>query len=158
MRLRLELMSIGVAVLMTAVSGGLAWRYISAEMSFDRDERALSLVTTSDLVPVRLAPVVDLPTGAHGHYRSRPGAQIAVLTVSSLPPASNRSVYRAWVSAAQQWFSLGTLTLDVTGASRLISEGRQLAGAPDVVEVTLESTNIGSAPGGQPVLVWSATR
>jgi len=140
---------------MTSVSGGLAWRYTAAAMSFDRDERALSLVTTSDLDPVRLAPVVDLPAGAHGHYRARPGAQIAVLSVSNLPPAPAGSAYRGWASTADHWTPLGTLMLNDVGASRVIGEGPALATPPDVVEVTLESTSTGAAPAGQPVLIWS---
>lgn len=155
MKLRIELMAVGIAAVMTAVSGGLTWRYVAAQMGFERDERALSLVTTSDLVPVRLEPVIDLPAGAHGHYRARLGSQIAVLTVSSLPPAPAGFSYRGWVSEAGQWFSLGTLSLDERGASRLISEGPQLATQPDVVEVTLESNEIAAAPAGQPVLMWS---
>lgn len=156
MKLRVELMALGVAVVMTALSSGLTWRYVTAQMSFDRDERALALVTTSDLVPVRLEPMVDLPAGAHGHYRARPGAQIAVLTVSSLPQAPAGSGYRGWVSEAGQWLSLGTLTLDEAGASRLIAEGPQLATAPDIVEVTVESNTPGLAPTGTPMLLWSA--
>jgi RNA polymerase sigma factor (sigma-70 family) len=158
MKLRVELMSIGVAVLMTAVSSGLAWRYVAAETGFDRDERALSLVTTSDLVPVRLAPVVDLPAGAHGHYRSRAGAETAVLTVSNLPPAPHGSMYTGWASTADNWTALGTLMLDDSGAGRLISEAPGLATPPDEVEVTLESNTTGSAPAGQTVLAWSATQ
>jgi RNA polymerase sigma-70 factor (ECF subfamily) len=157
MKLRVELMAMGVAVVMTAVSSGLTWRFVATQMSFERDERALSLVTTSDLVPVRLEPVVDLPAGAHGHYRARPGVQTAVLTVSGLPPAPAGSSYRGWLSEAGQWFPLGTLNLDEAGASRLISEGLQLSTQPDVVEVTLESDEIASAPAGQRVLVWSAS-
>lgn len=154
-KLRIELMAVGVAVVMTAVSGGTIWRYFAAEMSFQRDERALALVTTSDLVPVRLEPVVDLPAGAHGHYRARTGAQVAVLTVSNLPPAPAGSAYRGWVSEAGQWFPLGTLSLDDAGASRLITEGPQLATQPDAVEVTLESNETASVPAGHAVLVWS---
>jgi RNA polymerase sigma-70 factor, ECF subfamily len=157
LKLRVELMSLGVAVLLAGLSGGLAWRSFNAQLGYDRDERALALVTTSDLVPLRLAPApaAELPAEAHGHYRSRPDAPIAVLTVSSLPPAPAGAFYQAWMATAGQWTSLGILHLDETGATRLISEGQALAAAPDVVQVTLEAAQGHPAPTGRTVLIWS---
>jgi RNA polymerase sigma-70 factor (ECF subfamily) len=159
LKLRVELMTLGVAVLLAGLSVGLALRSFNAQMGYDRDERALALVTTSDLVPLRLEPAsasaVQLPAEAHGHYRSRLGADIAVLTVSSLPPAPAGGVYQAWVSTNGQWTSLGILHLDTTGGTRLIGEGSGLAAAPDVVQVTLESAKGSPTPTGQTVLIWS---
>jgi hypothetical protein len=43
---------------MTVVSGGLTWRYVVAQWSFDAHERALTLVRTSYLVPLQLEPDV----------------------------------------------------------------------------------------------------
>ena len=95
LKLRVELMTLGVAVLLVGLGSGQALKSLNAQLGYDRDERALALVTTSDVIPLRLAPVpaaANLPAGAHGHYRSRPGADIAVLTVSGLPPSPESTV------------------------------------------------------------------
>ena len=158
LKLRVELMTLGVAVLLVGLGSGQALKSLNAQLGYDRDERALALVTTSDVIPLRLAPVpaaTNLPAVAHGHYRSRPGADIAVLTVSGLPPSPESTVYQAWVSSAGQWTSLGVLHLDATGATRIIAEGPALAAAPDVVEVTLEPASSGPLPTGPAVLTWS---
>ena len=158
LKLRVELMTLGVAVLLVGLGSGQALKSLNAQLGYDRDERALALVTTSDVIPLRLAPVpaaANLPAVAHGHYRSRPGADIAVLTVSGLPPSPESTVYQAWVSSAGQWTSLGVLHLDATGATRIIAEGPALAAAPDVVEVTLEPASGGPLPTGPAVLTWS---
>jgi RNA polymerase sigma factor (sigma-70 family) len=159
LKLRVELMTLGVAALLAGLSGGLALRSFDAQLGYDRDERALALVTASDLVPLRLtpAPAAELPAEVHGHYRSRPGTDIAVLTVSSLPPSPAGAVYQAWVSTAGQWTSLGILHLDETGGARLISEGPVLAAAPDVVRVTVEPAAGHPTPSGPTVLTWSST-
>ena len=72
---------------------------------------ALRLVTSSDVVPRRMAA----PTGTraesetHGNYRSRPGVPLAVLTFSHFTPAPAGRAYQAWGEFGGRWFLLGTV-------------------------------------------------
>src|SRR5436309_1496225 len=64
----------------------LGIRYRSEHGTLARYDRALSMVTASDSVNLRLAPVAGTPEETHARYRARPGA-IAVVTFSKFPPA-----------------------------------------------------------------------
>ncbi len=65
LKLRVELMSLGVVVLMTAISGGLGWWSLNTQLGYDRDERALALVTHPAFCSCRSwpgSPATRLPT------------------------------------------------------------------------------------------------
>ncbi len=47
-----------------------------------RLDRALRLVTNSEVVPRRLGPAPGINAAAHGNYRGRSGVDLAVLTLS----------------------------------------------------------------------------
>src|SRR5579859_6058709 len=66
--LRLQLAPIAASLLGLGLAL-VGFRYVQAQMAFERDERALSLVTTSDLAPLRLVPTAsaDVPAGAHAN-------------------------------------------------------------------------------------------
>jgi hypothetical protein len=97
---------------------------------------------------------------AHGNYRGRPGVDLAVLTLSYLPPAPEGQEYRAWASHGGRWTLLGRVQLDNDGRSLIIAEGPSLATPPDQLQVTLEPVgnraDAGAAPTGPPVLGWPA--
>src|SRR5213080_794213 len=65
----------------------LGVRYRSEHATLERYDRALSMVTASDSVNLRLGPLSGTPEEAHARYRGRPGVGIAVVTFSKLPPA-----------------------------------------------------------------------
>ncbi len=140
-----------------ALVGFLAFlgiRY-QAELAIrQRDERALSLLTTSDLEAIRLAPTPGVPEKAHGHYRSRAGTEIAVLGLSHFPPAPAGKIYQGWVLHEGTWTSLGTVQPDVDGNAHLIAEGPELAVPPEAVQVTLEPGGGSPAPRGSVVIAW----
>src|SRR5216684_5745227 len=72
-------------------------RYMQTQTTLDLDERALTLVTRSELAPLRLgAATSDLPAGAHATYRSRAGSNLAVLTAEGMPVPSVGTTYQAW--------------------------------------------------------------
>ncbi|MDR3633250.1 MAG: sigma-70 family RNA polymerase sigma factor [Isosphaeraceae bacterium] len=119
-----------------------------------RDEAALRLVTSSDVVPRRLAATPGTPAATHGNYRGRPGVPMAVTTFSSLPPAPRGEVYHAWGLYSGRWNSLGTITPNTQGSALLITEGAFLATPPTALKVTLESTGTPSTPTGPNVIVW----
>jgi RNA polymerase sigma-70 factor (ECF subfamily) len=147
-----SLLAVGVAV--------VGVRLVQSDTAYQRDERALSLVTTSELVPLRLTPAPAsaglLPGDAHANYRGRDGNRLAVLTVEHLPAAGSGQTYQAWVRHGQTWTSLGTFTVQADGAARLIAEDAALAVLPDRVVVTVEPSGGSSAPGPNVLLTWPA--
>ena len=119
-----------------------------------RDEAALRLVTSSDIVPRRLVAAAGTPVETHGNYRGRPGVAMAVTTFSRLRPAPAGHVYRAWGMFGGRWHLLGTVRPDAGGSDLLISEGSHLATPPSAVKLTLEPSGTSTDPTGQPVIVW----
>ncbi len=133
-------------------------RYMQSQATLDRDERALTLVTMSELAPLRLtAATTDLPAGAHATYRSRAGSNLAVLTTEGLPAPSVGTTYQAWVRERDQWTSLGTFSPDGDGTVRLIAENSVLASSPNAVEITVESAGGSQTPSDTVVLRWLTT-
>jgi RNA polymerase sigma-70 factor (ECF subfamily) len=157
----LELLRANVAPLAASLLGvGLAlvgFRYVQSQAAYERDERALSLVTTSDVVPLRLTPAsAQVPAAAHANYRGRAGTTLAVLTTEALSAPPPGRVYQAWVRHADTWTALGTFEPNADGTARLIAENSALAAPPDSVEITLEPAAGSPAPNGAIVLSWSA--
>jgi RNA polymerase sigma-70 factor (ECF subfamily) len=130
-------------------------RYMQSQTTLDREERALTLVTMSDVAPLRLSAVAsDVPAGAHATYRGRVGSNLAVLTAEGLPAAGDGRTYQAWVREGSQWTSLGTFSPGADGTVRLIAENSVLASSPDAAEVTIESAGGSQAPSDNVVLRW----
>jgi hypothetical protein len=100
------------------------------------------------------APGTD--AAAHGHYSSRPGVDLAVLTLSHLAPAPDGYKYRAWTLHRGRWTLLGHVQLDTQGYGLLIAEGPELIDPPDQLQVTLEpiTPRAGTAPTGPPLIRW----
>jgi len=130
-----------------------ALRYRAEHATLARYDRALSLVTASDSVNLRLGPVPGTAEATHARYRGRPGAGIAVVTFSEFPPAPGGQVYQAWARHGATWTSLGTV-LPATGGARLIAESPALGALPDALEVTLEPRTGSAAPSGPVVVAW----
>jgi RNA polymerase sigma factor (sigma-70 family) len=133
--------------------------YLEDRAAYLRDERALALTTSSEVVPLRLTAVPGAPGVAEatdGNYRGQAGTRLAVLTTSRLQPAPAGRIYRAWVGHAGRWASLGQVHPDPAGSTRLIAEAAPLAEPPDVVRVTLEPAAGSSTPSGAVVLRWDA--
>lgn len=120
-----------------------------------RNEAALRMVTASDVVPRRLGPGPTAPAEAHGNYRTRPGASVAVLTTSSLPLPDAGQTYVAWAHAPDGWYRLGTVVVESDGRSLLVSEVQPSAARPDRLLVTRETNDTGNAPVGPVMLEWA---
>ena len=130
-------------------------RYMQSQAAFQLDERALTLVTMSELAPLRLAPATSgLPDGVHGNYRSRSGTSLAVLSAEALPVVSDSKTYQAWVHQGDQWTSLATFVPDTDGAARVIADNSALLSPPDAVEITLEPAGGSLTPSDAVVLRW----
>jgi RNA polymerase sigma-70 factor, ECF subfamily len=145
------------ASLMGVALAVVGFRFVQNQMALDRDQRALILVTTSDLAPLRLTPPssASVPAGAHANYRGRAGTGLAVLTTELLPQPAAGSVYQAWVRHGERWVSLGTFVPGADGQAILIAEDAGLATPPDAVEITLEPAGGSGAPMGGVALVWT---
>jgi RNA polymerase sigma factor (sigma-70 family) len=133
----------------------LGIRYRSEQTTLARYDRALSMITSSDSVNLRLGPAPATPETTHARYRGRPGAGIAVVTFSAFPPAPAGRTYQAWARHGDTWMSLGTVEPDAGGSTRLIVEDSALATLPDGLEVTLEPRTGSAAPSGQVVVAWA---
>src|SRR5215467_11917674 len=86
-------------------------RLVQTQVALERDQRAIAMVTTSEVVPLRLTPAPGssgVPAGAHANYRSRDGVDVGVLSTELLPPAPSGQTYQAWVRHGTTWTSLGT--------------------------------------------------
>jgi RNA polymerase sigma-70 factor (ECF subfamily) len=159
LRLRLApLVTAGLILAGLLTFAGLRERAHQAALR--RQDRALRLVTNSEVLPRRLGAAPGTNPAAHGNYRGRPGVDLAVLTLSYLAPAPRGYEYRAWTSHGGRWTLLGRVQLDGEGRSLIIAEGPELATPPDRLQVTLEPvgnrTDAGAAPTGAPVIRWPA--
>ena len=125
-------------------------------MTLDRQGRAIALVTTSELTPLRLTPVsADVaPPNAHANYRGREGVNVAVLSTEFLPTPPSGKAYQAWVRHGDTWTSLGTFTTNADGTAQIVAEDPALGTPPDAVEITLEPSHGSQTPTGENVLAW----
>jgi RNA polymerase sigma-70 factor (ECF subfamily) len=131
-------------------------REIDQEVALRLRDRALRLVTNSEVVPRRLGPAPGINPAAHGNYRGVPGDDLAVLTLSYLDPTPAGYEYRAWASHQGRWTLLGRAELEGEGRSLIIAEGPALRSLPDQVVVTVEPIGhrAGATPTGPQVVVW----
>ena len=118
------------------------------------DQRALDLVTSSDVKPIRLEAAPGVPAETHANYRSRPGTPLAVLSLSKLAPAPAGQVYQAWLRHEGAWVSLGTAVPDADGKARLVAQGPAVAAPAEALQVTLEPAPGSVAPSGPLVIAW----
>lgn len=142
----LPLMATGAVLLATLL--GLFYARLATS------QRALRLVTASEVIPLRLTARPPFRTETHGTYRGRTGVGVAVLTCSHFNPAPRGRVYRAWARISGRWRALGTVEPDAAGRALLVVEDARLATAPEALRVTLEPNGGGAAPAGPVVIAW----
>jgi RNA polymerase sigma factor (sigma-70 family) len=155
-KLREQLVPLLVSLLLVFTAGIAAlWHHRGVEQgALALDERALDLVTSSDVVPLRLEPPAGVTAETHANYRSRPGTPIAVLSLSKLPPAASGRVYQAWLRYQGSWLSLGTAVPDAAGKARIVAQGPAIAAPAEALEVTIEPEGGSAAPSGPLVIAW----
>lgn len=155
-KLRAQLTPIlaGLALVLTGVVAGLVARQHGEQAAAELQSRALDLVTSSDVIPLRLETAPGVASDTHATYRARPGTGLVVLTLShfAAPPAGR--TYQAWARHGAVWTSLGTAYPDANGHARLVAEGAALASAPDALEVTTEPESGSAEPSGPVLAAW----
>jgi RNA polymerase sigma-70 factor (ECF subfamily) len=156
-RIRLALKRLAPVLLASFAAVAVLWVLRRREERAANDQLALRMVTASDVVLLHLTPAPGLPAEAHGSYRSRPGARVAVLTTSRLPPLVAPYVYAAWSHGPNGWRSLGAVVVESDGRSLLVSETDPGGPMPDEIRVTRESSEPGDAPRGPVVLTAFAS-
>jgi RNA polymerase sigma factor (sigma-70 family) len=136
--------------------GVVGLRLAQTQMTLERQSRAIALVTTSELTPLRLTPVSTsvAPPGAHANYRGREGTSVAVLSTELLPAPPSGQTYQAWVRHGDMWTSLGTFAPRADGSAQLVAEDAALATPPDAVAITLELSSGSATPSAEVVLAW----
>ncbi len=155
LKLRPRLASYAVAFV-AAATGAFA----TAQWSAERDAaalngRALRLVTSSDVVPLRMTPAADDGSGLHATYRGRAGTPTAVVTLTHFPPAPAGRTYRAWARRGGRWAPLGVVAPGADGTGLLVVERDDVSVPPDALEVTMEASDRGDAPTVEPVVRWT---
>jgi len=133
----------------------LGIRYQSEHATMARYDRALSMVTSSDSVNLRLGAAPGTPEETHARYRARPGVAIAVVTFSKFPPAPAGQIYETWARHGATWTSLGSVAPDAEGSGRLIAEDGALTALPDELKVTMEPRARSAVPSGRVVVDWA---
>ncbi len=117
------------------------------------DERGLALLTSTETVTERLAPIAEPTSQAHGHWYHRPGVNTQVLVVEFMPAPPRGESYYGWLRLADgSWRAAGPFSLNSGGYGRLILLGSD---GSDVRGVTVTSQPEATAqPSGEVVLRW----
>ena len=156
-KLRFSLVSLVMEVLAMMLVGGLGIlgiRYQRQQVALQRNQQALHLVTTSDVVPLRLTAEPGVPSATHATYRGRRGTEMAVMTFSNFAPAPEGWTYQAWVRHNGKWESLGIIKPDKQGSALMIAEGQNLTVPPEALQVTIEPAGGSRAPTGAVIVAW----
>ena len=155
LKLRSNLAPLGVVVALATSLAFIGFRYRAELITQQRNDRALTLVTSSETQALRLTAAPGVSERTHAVYRDRAGAGIAVLTLDNFAPAPAGKTYQAWVHHDGLWISLGRAKPDTSGAARLIVERPELANPPDAVEITIEPSGGSHTPTGPLVVAWT---
>jgi RNA polymerase sigma-70 factor (ECF subfamily) len=141
-----------LGLVVVALLLGIRERRVREDLA--RDDRALVVLTASDLENVRLSPAAGYPEATHARYRSRAGTPIGIVTLSSFPALEAGRTYQAWVRRDGTWIGVGTLMPDANGNGRLIVERPELAVPPAAVQITIEPNGGSATPTGAIVASW----
>jgi RNA polymerase sigma-70 factor (ECF subfamily) len=158
-QMRARLAPIAAALLVLILAAGLLLLRISGRQAeLARDDRALTMLTSSDAVAIRMTAAPGQDPATHATYRFRPGSPIAVVTFSKFPAPAPGETDRAWASVGGQWVLLGEASPDASGHARFIAEAPALVSAPERLLVAAERGPAGAAPSERTIVSWSADR
>lgn len=153
--LRHRLAPLAASLVVLVVVAGIAWHDLGKTRRLEQEDRALWLVTSSDVVPLRLEAASGIDPKTHGSYRGRAGEGLAVLTFSNFAPAPSGQEYRVWARVKDRWLNLEKIQLNDAGNGRLVAENPAIADPPKELRVTLERAgSSASEPSGSPIIHW----
>jgi len=153
-KLRYILAPLGVAAVAIAVLAGYGLRVHAQRMLSQRNDRALSMATMSDVTILHVPAAPGVTGGTHGSYRFRPQSDIGVLALHEFPAAPAGRTYQGWAFSKGNWISMGTATPDSEGDALLVAETPALATPPEALKVTLEPAGGSRQPAGPTVIIW----
>ena len=154
LRLHLAALTVTLALAGALIAGGIVYQHDRGVRQ--RNERAVSMLASSDTVSHHLAAAPGQSPAWHGSYRSRVGINLSVLAIEDFTAAPAGKTYQGWVLHLGVWVSLGTLTPDANGHGLLIIEDPRLGLAPEAVDVTLEPAGGSLIPGKSVIVSWPA--
>jgi RNA polymerase sigma factor (sigma-70 family) len=154
-RIAMKRLAPALLALVVAIAIAIAWRREERQQAMEQQsQRALRLVTASDVVPLHLGASPGAPPDAHGAYRAKAGTDIAVVTASNLPAPEVGEQYIAWVRHENRWSRLGPLErIDEPARSMLVVQSPAVASPVDEVRVTRQREAT-TAPSGATLLEW----
>lgn len=141
-----------ILTLLAGLLAALGVRNHGQQTAVQQQMRALRLVTSSQVVPVRLNAAPGIAPETHAVYRGHAGEPTAVMTFEHFAPAPVGKTYQIWARHGDTWVSLGTMTPDATGSALLIIERPDIGTPPDALEITLEPIHGSPAPSGAVVV------
>jgi len=146
-----------VAILALVLVGSGSWLYRRDATRDLQTGRALHLLSDSQTKALRLVPdgVVSAPeNGMHATFRSAPGSNLAVLTLTRFPDPSPGTHYVLWIRNARGWRHLDLLGPDREGKALQILEGTGLVEAwPLELRITPE-THPATEPSTPGLVTW----
>ena len=154
-KLRFMLGPLGVAAVAVAILLGGGIRFDIQRRATLRNERALAMVTASDITTLHVPPVPGVNPATHGAYRGRAGTPMAVLALHNFNPAPVGRIYQAWVRRGGVWTSMGTTQIDPAGYTVVIGEGPAFNALPAEVEVTVEPSGGSTTPTGTVIIKYT---
>ncbi len=146
-----------VAVLV-AVSSLSLFQWNRQRLARGREQRALTMLTSSRMEALRLlppAPTGPVEAGPHANYRAERGGGIAVFTLSHVPEPPPGEVFRLWRRSGGAWTALGALRPDTQGYGRLLVEEKGLPW-PEALMLTRERADAPASAPAEPFLRWEA--
>ncbi len=155
-KLRFMLAPLGVAAVAVALLAGAGLRADIQRRAALRTEKALAMVTASDITTLHVPPAPGSAAQTHGAYRGRPGTPLAVLALHNFPPAPRGETYQAWVWTDDRWTSMGTSGIDEKGSGLVVADGQAYTSLPAQIEVTVEPAGGSAAPTGRVMIHYSA--
>ena len=150
-----------VALLVVALSGTGTWLYTRHKSGDLQTRRAVELLANSQAKALRLIPAGSIAPGEtdlHATFRSAPGADLAVLTLSHFPTAPAGEHHEFWIRTSRGWWHQAIQRPDREGKALQILETAGLASEwPKELRVTRENQPV-DQPTGSTVVQWSEAK
>jgi hypothetical protein len=143
-------------LILVPLYGVMVLAYVSTQSLADREDRVVTLLTTPEVSPVHLVARGGFAADTQATYWGKAGADVAILTLSNLPPDPDGISYHWWAQHGDQRTTLGNGTLEWQDHLRLVATSPDLATPPDSIWVTLEAGDADPSLVEGTVLSWSA--